>query len=66
MARKDDIQIALVMLVVTLGMAAGLAWLSHTSKPNHAPLSESARQQESIELEERIQRAMLNMEQSNE
>ncbi len=62
MARREKIGIALLMLALAVLMIGGSVYLSHTSKP----LPELTRQQESLELQERVQRAMFDMEQRNE
>lgn len=62
MARREKIGIALLMLALAVLMIGGSVYLSYTSNP----LPELARQQESMELQERIQKAMFDMEQRNE
>lgn len=62
MARREKIGIALLMLALAVLMIGESVYLSHTSNP----LPELTRQQESMELQERIQKAMFDMEQSNE
>lgn len=62
MARREKIGIALLMLALAVLMIGGSVYLSYTSNP----LPELTRQQESTELQERIQKAMFDMEQRNE
>lgn len=62
MARREKIGIALLMLALAVLMIGGSVYLSYTSNP----LPELTRQQESMEFQERIQKAMFDMEQRNE
>ena len=62
MARREKIGIALLMLALAVLMIGGSVYLSYTSNP----LPELTRQQESTEFQERIQKAMFDMEQRNE
>lgn len=62
MARREKIGIALLMLSLAVLMIGGNVYLSYTSNP----LPELTRQQESMEIQERIQKAMFDMEQRNE
>lgn len=62
MARREKIGIALLMLALAVLMIGGSVYLSYTSNP----LPELTRQQESMEIQERIQKAMFDMEQRNE
>lgn len=62
MARREKIGITLLMLALAVLMIGGSVYLSYTSNP----LPELTRQQESMEVQERIQKAMFDMEQRNE
>lgn len=62
MARREKIGIVLLMLALAVLMIGGSVYLSHASNP----LPELTRQQESMEIQERIQKAMFDMEQRNE